>query len=131
MKNKATLSLIEQVIMILVFAVSAAISLRIFAYGESLSKEKANMDKAVLMAQNAAETITAVSGDFDAAAEMLGAERTENGFEQLQEDEESAFQLKVERNESSNPLLGEAGITVCSEGKELYTLRICWQEAEK
>lgn len=127
MKNKATLSLIEQVIMILVFALSAAISLKIFAYGDSLSREKNEMDRAVLMAQNAAESLTAAGGDFETAAGILGAELNETGTGLVQE-EESGLLLRATETESGNPLLGEALISVSSNETEIYSLRLCWQE---
>ena len=130
MKNKATLSLIEQIIMILVFALSAAISLKIFAYSDSLSREKTDRDRAVLWAQNAAEALTAGQGDFDAAAELIGAKITEPGFEKELDYEGSSLVLRAEEKENANPLLGEAEVTVFSGEKEIYSLRVCWQEGE-
>ena len=55
MKSKAPLVLIEQVIMIVVFALTAAICLRMFTMAEVLSVRYEATDRAVLEAQNAAE----------------------------------------------------------------------------
>ena len=55
MKQKVPLALMEQVIMIAVFAVSAALCLEAFAMAERVSRENEDRDNAVRLAQNAAE----------------------------------------------------------------------------
>ena len=57
MKSKAPLVLIEQVVMIVVFALTAAVCLRMFTMAELLSVKYAATDRAVLEAQNAAEAL--------------------------------------------------------------------------
>ncbi len=57
MKSKAPLALIEQTIMILVFALAAALCLRVFVWSEQTSKRDINRDRAVVEAQNAAEIL--------------------------------------------------------------------------
>lgn len=55
MKNKASLQLMEQLIMILVFAVAAALCLQVFAKSAEISRQTACQDEAVQTARNAAE----------------------------------------------------------------------------
>ena len=55
MKNKASLLLMEQLIMILVFALAAALCLQVFAKSAQIAQETACRDKAVQVAQNGAE----------------------------------------------------------------------------
>jgi hypothetical protein len=55
MRNKAPLILMEQLIMVLVFALAAAVCVRAFVLAENISKESAARDRAMLEAQTAAE----------------------------------------------------------------------------
>ena len=130
MKNKSSLSLIEQVIMIMVFAVSAAVSLRIFTYADSLSKSNALKDRAVLYAQNAAEAVIQARGDLTAAAELAGGTYTGDGFVKNCSDSEEGDTLKlsVERTASGNELLGKARIEVYGGEECVYSIEGCWQE---
>ena len=48
MKSKAPLVLMEQIIMLLVFALAAAICLQAFIKADALSSASANRDKAVI-----------------------------------------------------------------------------------
>ena len=59
MKNKASLMLMEQLVMILVFALCAALCLQGFAAADRISKETALRDEAVILAQNTAECLKA------------------------------------------------------------------------
>lgn len=57
MKNKASLMLMEQLVMILVFALCAALCLQCFVAADRISEETALRDEAVLLAQNTAESL--------------------------------------------------------------------------
>lgn len=57
MKSKAPLVLMEQLVMVLVFALSAAVCLQVFALSGGLSRTCEARDRAVVIAQNAAETL--------------------------------------------------------------------------
>lgn len=59
MKNKASLLLMEQLVMILVFALCAALCLQCFVAADEISRETALRDRAVLLAQNTAECMKA------------------------------------------------------------------------
>lgn len=59
MKHKASLILMEQLIMILVFALGAAGCLGIFVKAHVMSQETARQDQAVVLARNAAELLRA------------------------------------------------------------------------
>lgn len=65
MKSKASLFLMEQLVMVLVFALAAAVCLRLFAGAEQISVETARRDEAVTMAQNAAELLKAGTDPAD------------------------------------------------------------------
>ena len=59
MKNKTSLFLMEQLVMILVFALCAALCLECFITADRISKETSLRDEAVLLAQNTAECLKA------------------------------------------------------------------------
>ena len=57
MRSKTPLALMEQVVMVLVFALAAALCLRVFAFSNQLSQRNEDIDHAVLLAQNTAEML--------------------------------------------------------------------------
>ena len=59
MKNKTSLLLMEQLVMILVFALCAALCLQCFVAADRISGETGLRDDAVLLAQNTAEALKA------------------------------------------------------------------------
>lgn len=112
MKHKASLILMEQLVMILVFALAAALCLQVFARAEGISQETARRDEAVVLAQNAAELLKA-TGDLE-AAEGLSRED---------------YRVQVIGLESSVPGLALAEIQVMFREDLLYSLETGWQEA--
>ena len=72
MKSKIPLPLMEQLIMVLVFALTSALCLQGFALANRLSGQQESQAYAVIAAQNAAEVLKHVSGDFEQAAGQLG-----------------------------------------------------------
>ena len=63
MRSKAPLILMEQMVMLLVFALAAALCLQAFVKSDSISDRSEARDRALLEAQNAAEALR--SGDRD------------------------------------------------------------------
>ena len=59
MRSKASLFLMEQLVMVLVFALAAALCLNVIVQAQQISDEAALQDKAALTAQNAAELLKA------------------------------------------------------------------------
>lgn len=79
MKSKAPLALMEQLVMVLVFALAAALCLQVFVLADRTSRRSENRDRAVPAVQNAAETLKGVGqtgGDMgytlEEAAHLLG-----------------------------------------------------------
>lgn len=81
MKSKAPLLLMEQMVMLLVFALAAALCLQAFVKSDSLSSRSEARDRAAVLCQNAAETVRHYGGDaqnaLSRAAEDLGAAYSE------------------------------------------------------
>ena len=128
MKNKAPLALIELTVMVLIFAVSAALCLQAFVWSDMKSSEIAERDSAILHGETVAEVVKACRGDFDAAAAILEGENTEDVLQVYFEGELCA---QARLAETEIPLLGMADIAVMDQaGRELFALTVCWQEVE-
>lgn len=76
MKSKAPLALMEQMVMLLVFALGAALCLQAFVKSDAISLMSQAKSNACLAAQNAAECIRYSGGSMEnalkGAADMLG-----------------------------------------------------------
>lgn len=133
-RSKAPLTLMGQLLMVLFFALTAAICLQAFAKSELISQSSADRDAAALLAQNAAETVKGVHGDLEAACVKLGGKIENqvwlaNGNELGQYIEEGPYHIQVQRLVSDSPGLGMAEILVTGSGKaELFSLICSWQE---
>lgn len=136
MKSKAPLSLMEQLVMLLVFALAAALCLQIFVFSGQISRECETRDRAVAVAQNAAETLKATHGDLEAATKLYGgvwqADRWHMGFDEAWQEvppEEAAYCLVVTMNDSEIPLLGTADVAVQNrEAEDVFRISVAWQE---
>ena len=80
MKSKAPLALMEQMVMVLIFALAAALCLQAFALSDRMSRGSELRDGAVILAQNAAEVCKAGGGDWELLEQMLGGEAIQNGW---------------------------------------------------
>lgn len=127
MKSKASLTLMEQLVMVLVFALAAAVCLRAFVYADKLSRETQDRDRAVYIAQNGAETVKACRGGFAEAAALLGGAETEEGLTVCYE---TGFRLEAERLPTETAGLGRAEIRVTKGDEVLFSLTVAWQEVD-
>lgn len=136
MKNKAPLPLMEQLIMILVFALTAALCLQSFSLADRMSRRNESREKAVVMAQNTAETLKACSGDFETAYSILGGFRDGNAWlipydesgRLLATSENAVFLVSAIPTTSGHDLLGTARIQVLYEEETIFEITIAWQE---
>lgn len=135
MKSKATLALMEQTLMILVFALAAALCLQAFVQADRLSREDSARDRAMVYAQNAAETLKSCRGDYAAAAALGGGswdgaawvicydENDQRGTE--------PYRLEVLPAHTGLAYLGKASVRVYDASGGLLTqLDVCWQEVD-
>ena len=132
-RSKAPLALMGQLLMVLFFALTAAICLQAFAKSEIISQNSADRDAASLLAQNAAEAIKALHGDLEAAKAALSGE-IQDGCLLLQGDGSGQFvpngvyHLRVEPQPAEKGL-GRATITVTDQAqREWFSLTCSWQE---
>ena len=135
MRSQTPLTLIEQTVMLLVFALAAVLCLQVFVWSQNASVESRSIDQASLQAQNAAEILKSCRGDYERAAEIGRWTQTEGGWtvgydeDWKETDQSPAFTVTIAEQKSSQPLLGLAEVKVTeAEGEALFSLPVCWQE---
>lgn len=135
MRSKAPLLLMEQMVMLLVFALAAALCLQAFVKSDGLSGDSEARDRAVILCQNAAETIRRFGGESvsQEAARTLGY-HYDHGvlYQEFDEDwepaERGAYRLEAEARPAEVPGLREAVVRVTDAGGEtIFSIPIAWQ----
>lgn len=125
-RSKAPLALMEQIIMILVFAIASAVCLQAFVYSDNLSKKGDRTEMAANRAQTVTEYCKDKKGNLDAVCELLGGKLQEKGLVISYEEEEIKLTLQVTE---STPYMEKALIRVQEEdGEELYNMEVAWQK---
>lgn len=124
-RSKAPLALMEQIIMILVFALTAAVCLQAFVYSNNLSEEGDKENLAASHAQEVVETCKMYSGDLDQVQLKLSGERTENGIRVFYEEDHMTVVLEI--TEQSD-WLARAKVSVQDEkDQEIFSVDTAWQ----
>lgn len=129
--------LMEQMVMVLVFALAAALCLQAFVKSDGLSRQSEQRDRALLQAQSAMEVVRYCRGDMNAAAELLGAQYPSEDKLMIDYDEDwnladgtMRYTLGAVLLYSSVDGLGMAEIWVRDEleDRELVRMDVAWQE---
>ena len=125
MKSKAPLVMMEQIVMVLVFALAAALCLRTFVLSGKISQMTENKNRAVLEVQNAAENMK--HGD------AVGTTYFSKEWEIVQEETFAEYIMTVSYAETSNLPVWQAEIVLMTaEGEELARIPVAGQtEVEK
>ena len=124
MKSKSPLIMLEQLLMLLVFALAAALCLQAFVLADSRSKTTSRRDSAILEVQQTAETIKYCGGDMEKAAGILGADWNNDALSLGCED--CSIYAQIEDN--GTEFLGSARIWAKDEkGQELLAVSVAWQ----
>lgn len=110
MKNRAFLVLMEQLVMVLVFSIAAAVCMGLFVRAGQAAEDTARLGDAVLLAQNAAQTLKASGGAEDVPQEH------------------ASYRVEIRPTDESVPGFGAAVIQVYYQDACLYSLETGWQE---
>lgn len=133
MKSKAPLVMMEQIVMVLVFALAAALCLQTFVLSGNLSKRIEAEGRAAIEAQNAAETMKAQG----LAAYVNEAERTSDGFRfffdagwnRVSIADDAEFYLDIYPVNHDNGYFWRAEIVVKKkDGTELFSIPVAGQK---
>lgn len=134
MRSKTPLVLMEQLVMVLVFALAAVMCLRMFVLSNNLSEHYAASDRAALEAQTAAEhmkhgTLTRyMEGKNAAWNDGVWMMAFDAGWNAVPQGEAAAYILTVAQEDSGHDLLWCARIRVCTDdGKELFAIPVSGQ----
>lgn len=138
MRGRSPLVLMEQVIMLAVFALAAALCLRVFVLSDQLSRQGEIRDQALLQAQSAAEVYRHCQGQGDQAVELAGGSWDgaswtllwDESWQLVDQADQAEYRLTVTPEDSGNELLGRAQVTVTQAGETepVCTLPLAWQE---
>lgn len=135
MRSKAPLALMEQVVMVLVFALAAALCVQAFALSGTMSRKNEARDRALQQAQNVVETLKSTHGDYQSAAAQYGGDwdgkawilPLDADFAPT-ERENAVYLVQAAPQPAENALLGTANVTVCTaDGETLAELPAAWQ----
>lgn len=140
MRSKAPLALMEQAVMVLVFALAAALCLRVFVWSDQASRDNEARDRALLLAQSAAEIMKQAGGDMpraqEAVVEQLGGQLSQglyfsfyDGDWQPVEQDGAVYCLETQGEPTDVPGLWRADVRVSreSDGLLLVRLPVAWQ----
>lgn len=148
MRSKAPLLLMEQMVMLLVFALAAAICLQAFVKSDGLSGASEDRDRAVTLCQNTAEALRYFGGDMGNAqvktAEKLGYQSSQGllwqkfdeNWNPVEDGAAGVYRLESEGVPTDVPGLWKARVRVVSgfnvgqELEVLFEIEVAWQAPE-
>lgn len=124
MKSKAPLVMMEQIVMVLIFALAAALCLQTFVLSGRISQNTEAKNRAVVEAQNAAETMK--SGGLNRFVDCYGPEQSGEIWKTLLTDEWEITQeanlaeyiMTVSYEESEELSIWQAEISLTTAGGE-------------
>ena len=138
MRNKAPLALMEQLVMLLVFALAAALCLQVFVLSDQLSRRCEERDRAVVAVQNAAEITKTCKGNVVDCFGILGGSVDGSAWKigydvdwQQTAADQAAYEVLVVPVASETERLGTAEVCAQTiEGEQLFRLTVSWQEVD-
>lgn len=125
----------EQLLMILIFALTASMCLRGFVLSDRLSKEQQNKNRAVTLVQNAAELLKNTSGDYEQALLQAGDSSPgdycicyDRSWEITEDSADAVYTLRFVPVKSEISLLETACIQMETQKEILFSIDVGWQE---
>ena len=138
-ESKAPLVLMEQVIMVLVFALVSAVCIQAFALARTTSLRMTERDHAMNVSQTLAETVKACVGDPEAVCKEIGGgidgEQLffyyDSDWKEVSTSVDASFRMVFEK-EAGDGFCKYGRITVSDTAgeREIFSMRVAWQGAE-
>ncbi|MFR1255781.1 MAG: hypothetical protein ACLSCU_06175 [Eubacterium sp.] len=126
-RSKAPLALMEQLIMILVFAAAAAVCVRAFVYASQLSKEGSDRQLAQNDCQTLTECLKAEKGNWQVLSEDLSMKEIKEGRYEFSFEKDGIVVTATETD--SDEQVGRAHLEAKNQGqKTVYQRDIVWQK---
>ncbi len=138
-ESKAPLVLMEQVIMLLVFALVSAVCIQAFALARTTSIRMSDRDHAMNISQTLAETVKACSGNTEEICGQLdGAMDGEqlvfyydSDWKEVSAAADASFRTTFVPEESDGFCrYGQITVSDTAEDQEIFSMRVAWQGAE-
>ena len=135
MRSKAPLVMMEQIIMVLIFALASALCVQMFVLAENLSKRTEAQNRAVVEVQNAAESIKAKG--LEAYVQEKEAEQIKDGFmlffdaswNRVSEQEQAVYHIKICPYNSDSEYVWSMDIVATEkDGEELFRVPVAGQK---
>ena len=129
-RSKSSLFLIELVIVILVFSLSAAVCLRMFFQSRQISSRSRNISQASLAVQSVADCYRSMKGDYEKTADFLDGTTLHSTicfyynsvWESVGSKEEASFIIEIEK---INDLHKESSVTAYSlDGAAIFSVTV-------
>ena len=121
MRSKTPLVLMEQLVMVLVFALAAAVCLQVFSLSDRLSRKQEALAEAALIAQNTAEELKYSHGEA-----LLEWAEADGGYCL----EKAGYRIEAKIEETEITGLQKVHLQVLEEGEALFQLPVAWQEVK-
>lgn len=143
MSGKAPLALMEQLVMVLVFALAAVLCVQAFTVSDRISETAAARDRAVQIAQSAAEIMKSRGGDMaqaqSAAMERLGGQLSQGvwyvlydrDWNEVSDDgaKDAVYRLEALPDSGAGQPKAEIRVSV-GNGETLISIPVSWQEVD-
>lgn len=121
--SKSGLFLMELILVIALFAISAAVCLQLFAYASVTSQKAEDLSYGSMAARSAADCYQATQGDLDAVAQLLAGTATDGGVSVGYDDTWQATAQDATYTLELTAQNAQATIVVCqADGTEIFTL---------
>lgn len=138
-EGKAPLVLMEQVIMVLVFALVAAICIQAFVLARNISLCMTERDHAMNIAQTLAETVKAYGGSMEEVGNELGGSidgeqlvfHYDGQWNGVANAEEAQYRVVFVREESDAFCrYGTISVSDKAQKQEIFSMQVAWQGEE-
>ena len=128
MRSKAPLAMMEQMVMLLVFALAAALCLQAFTKSDALSARSEARDRAVTLIQSSVETVRLCGGGTERLGYRYGDDILWMDYDAEWEPcSNGIYHLSVRAVPSGVPGLNQVRAAVEADGEVLFELDAAWQ----
>ena len=145
MRSKTPLALMEQLVMVLVFALAAAICLQVFALSDRLSRKHEAVSQAALQSQNTAELLKSSGSAWEQVLEERAWEKKEDvwylaydeDWQTAAEEDDWSYRMEIRQAKTEVSGLQRVEIQVIGAGlgenggeAVLFQIPAAWQEVD-
>ena len=124
MRKTGMVGLLEMTVMLLIFALAAALCLQMFAWADSTTQDSMRRDEALINLQSTAEILKNSGGNYEEAAQIYGG--TWDGCRWVITCD--GYHIAVVPESTGIIGLGRARLDAVAADQVVVSLTVCWQE---